>query len=74
MLLSNRYRYIMFHHFEGCGLFSKMLKSSYAYCMYTTSVTDPYHFDADPDPDPGSHFDAEPDPIFQFDADPDPSF
>ncbi len=26
--------------------------------------------DADPDPDPGYHFDADPDPTFLFDADP----
>ncbi len=44
------------------------------YVPYTTRVTDPYHFDADPDPDPACPFDADPDPTFHFDADPDPSF
>jgi len=29
---------------------------------FTTSVADPHHFDADPDPDPAFHFDADPDP------------
>jgi hypothetical protein len=47
------------------------------------SVADPYHTDADPDPDfhfdvdpdldPTFHFDADPDPTFQLDADPDPT-
>jgi hypothetical protein len=44
------------------------------YVPYTTSVTDPYHFGADADPDPACPFDADPDPTFHFDADPDPSF
>ncbi len=46
-----------------------------------TSVADPHHIDADPDParhfdadpDPARHFDADPDPARHFDADPDPS-
>jgi hypothetical protein len=47
-----------------------------------TSVADPHHldadpdpasyFDADPDPDPACYFDADPDPAYHFDADPDP--
>ncbi len=39
-----------------------------------SSVADPHHSDAVPDP--ASHFDADPDPgpTFHFDADPDPSF
>ncbi len=37
-----------------------------------TSVADPNHTDADPDP--AFHFDADPDPTFPFDADPDPTF
>jgi hypothetical protein len=39
-------------------------------CMYT-SVADPHHIDADPDPT--FHPNADPDPAFQFDADPDPT-
>ncbi len=44
------------------------------------SVSDLYHFDADPDPDPACNFDADPYPdpdpdiAFYFDSDPDPSF
>jgi hypothetical protein len=40
------------------------------------SVADPYHVDADPDPDPAFLFDAnpDPDPIFYLDADSDPTF
>jgi hypothetical protein len=33
-----------------------------------TSVADPHHFDADPNP--AFHFDADPDPTFHSDADP----
>ena len=36
-----------------------------------SSVADPHHLDADPDP--AFHLDADPDPTFQFDADPDPA-
>jgi hypothetical protein len=43
-----------------------------AYTVPRTNVTDPHHFDADPDP--ACHFDADPDPTFHFDADTDPSF
>ncbi len=32
------------------------------------SVADPYHFDADPDPDPACHFDPDPDPSSQIKA------
>jgi hypothetical protein len=58
-------------------------------CCYYSSprVADQRHFDASPNPDPASHFDADPDsafhfyadlhpdpdPTFHFDADPDPS-
>jgi hypothetical protein len=35
-----------------------------------TSVADPHHVDADPDPIPPCHFDADPDPAFQLDTDP----
>ncbi len=50
-----------------------------------SSVADPHHFDAYPDPnfhfdadpdldrDTTFHSDADPDPTFQFDADPDPT-
>jgi hypothetical protein len=31
----------------------------------------PFHFDADPDPDPAFHFDTDPDPAFHIDEDPD---
>ncbi len=39
--------------------------------MHLSSVSDPHHLDADPDP--ASHFDADPDtdPTFHFDAVPD---
>jgi len=40
--------------------------------MVLSSVADPYHFDADLDPDPVCHFDADPDPTLHFDADPVP--
>jgi|LakMenEpi03Aug12_release.lakeMendotaPanAssembly.Ray.scaffolds.fasta_scaffold5264843_1 hypothetical protein len=39
-----------------------------------TSVSNPHHIDADPDPDPPCHFDADPDLTFHSDAVPDPSF
>ncbi len=39
---------------------------------YISSVADPHHLYADPDP--ACHFDADPDPAFHFDADPDPTF
>jgi hypothetical protein len=51
----------------------------------STSVADPHHFNADPDPDPACHIYADPDPdpachlyadpdpIFHFVADPDPA-
>jgi hypothetical protein len=32
-----------------------------------------HHIDADPDPDPASHFDVDPDPSFHFNADADPA-
>jgi hypothetical protein len=37
----------------------------------STSVADPHHIDANPDP--ACHFDADPDPACHFDADPDPA-
>ncbi len=42
--------------------------------MPFSSVADPHHLDANPDPDPTSHFDTDPDPdpTFHFDAVPDP--
>jgi hypothetical protein len=40
--------------------------------MVLSSVADPYHFDADLDPDPVCHFDADPDPTLHFDVDPVP--
>jgi hypothetical protein len=50
----------------------------------STSVGDPHHVDANPEPayrfdanpDPACHFDADPDPACHFDADadPDPTF
>jgi hypothetical protein len=42
---------------------------------YYSSVADPHHLDADPDPDPACHFDTDPDPdpTFHIEADPDPS-
>jgi hypothetical protein len=48
-------------------------------CFYRSpSVADPPHFDAYPNPNPASLFDADPDSAFHFDADPDqdpdPSF
>jgi hypothetical protein len=49
-----------------------------------TSVVDPHHpeadpdpachFDADPDPDPAYCFDADPDAAYHFNADPDPAY
>jgi hypothetical protein len=36
-----------------------------------SSVADPHHIYADPDP--ACHFDANPDPTFHNDADPDPN-
>ncbi len=41
----------------------------------TSSVADPHHFDADPDPDPAFHFDADLDQVLTFhsDGDPDPT-
>jgi hypothetical protein len=36
--------------------------------MLLNSVADPHHLDANPDPDPASHFDADPDPTFHFDV------
>ncbi len=36
-----------------------------------TSVVDPHHLNADPDPT--YHFGADPDPTYHFDADPDPT-
>ncbi len=47
-----------------------------------SSVTDPHHIDADPDPtcncdanpDPACYFDADPDPTFHSDADPEACF
>jgi hypothetical protein len=33
-----------------------------------SSVADPHHFDANPDPDPTFHFDTDPDPSFQINA------
>ncbi len=42
-----------------------------------TRVSDPHHFNADPDSDPAYHFNAGPDPAFHFYAyhfqDPDPA-
>jgi hypothetical protein len=37
-----------------------------------SSIADPHHFDAVPDPDSACHFDADPDPTFHFDENPDP--
>ena len=31
-----------------------------------SSVADPHHFDADPDPDQAFHFDADPDPTVNY--------
>jgi hypothetical protein len=44
-------------------------------CTLYSSVTDPKHYDVDPDPDPSFHFVAglDPDPTFHSDADPDPA-
>jgi hypothetical protein len=41
-----------------------------------TRVSDPHHFNADPesDPDPAFHFNADQHPTFPFNADQDPAF
>jgi hypothetical protein len=38
--------------------------------LLLSSVSDPHHVDANPDPhpDPACHFDADPDPTFHFDV------
>jgi hypothetical protein len=43
--------------------------SIFPFLRLTSSVADPLHFDADPDP--ACHFDADPDPdpVFPFDGD-----
>jgi hypothetical protein len=48
-------------------------KTELATCfvLFSTSVEDPHHVDADPDP--ACHYDTDPDPTFHFDADPDPA-
>jgi hypothetical protein len=38
----------------------------------SSTVADPHHLDADPDPN--YHFDANPDPTYHLYADPDPDF
>ena len=48
----------------------KYLKLREPMVVVPTSVADPHHFDADPDPT--FYFDADPDPTLRFDADPDP--
>ncbi len=36
-------------------------------------VADPYHYNADSDPELAFRFNADPDPVFHFNADPDPA-
>jgi hypothetical protein len=61
-------------HLKKVGL--EQVKEQYLrmYKSLFSSVADPHHFDADPDPDPTCHFNADPDPAFHFNADPDPTF
>ncbi len=52
-----------------------MDKGKCQHMHYCSSVADPHHLDADPDPNPACHFDtdSDPDPTFHFEADPDRS-
>jgi hypothetical protein len=52
--------------------FSKLTKIAFKLYWYVSSVPDPPHLDADPDPDPAYHLD--PDPTFHYNADPDSCF
>jgi len=63
---------------SGTGLGPIILSSTCVpniVALARSSVADPHHLDADPDPDPACHFDTDPDPdpAFHFEADPDPS-
>jgi hypothetical protein len=56
----------------GTSVFNNKRRIHQMHEVPTSSVADPHHFHADPDPN--CHFDADPDPTLHFHADPDPSF